>query len=322
MDFDQLNVFFEVARLNSFSRAAVKCYRTQPAISAQIRLLEEEVGARLFDRGGGKVTLTAAGRLFLGYVERMQMLRKEALDSLADQEHTPRGELSLAANEGSCLYVLPEVFAEFKRQHPAVQIRIRRGEHQEIMEAVLENRVDFGVLSLPVQEPRLKVVPLHRDEICVVVPPNHALVKQAAKSTAAGKSIIRGEVEAAQVVEFPLLLPKSGNTRDALDELFVPFSSRLRISMELDSTEMIKAFSAGGLGVGFVGLALAEAEARAGELVLLALTGRRLYRELGLVFRRDRALGRAALAFIDMAVEATRSNAAGLDRAVSGPIQH
>lgn len=69
-------------------------------------------------------------------------------------------------------------------------------------------------------------------------------------------------------------------------------------------------------------MALAEAEARAGELVLLALTGRRLYRELGLVFRRDRALGRAALAFIDMAVEATRSNAAGLDRAVSGPIQH
>lgn len=301
MDFDQLNMFLAVARLSSFSRAAIQCYRTQPAVSAQIRLLEEEVGARLFDRGGGKVTLTAAGRIFRDYVERLHMLRNEALGAVADLEHTPRGELSLAANEGSCLHVLPEVFAAFQRQHPAVQVRVRRGEHQEIMEAVLENRVDFGVLSLPVRDQRLKVVPLHRDEVRAIVPPGHALARLAAANG--------GEATAEQLAEFPLLLPKSGNTRDALDEFLQPVAERLRVAMELDSTEMLKAFSAGGLGVGFVGLTLAAAEARAGELATVALAGRKIYRELGLVFRRDRALGRAALAFIDMAVEATRAQA-------------
>lgn len=335
MDFDQLNMFVQVARLNSFSRAAIKCFRTQPAISAQIRLLEEEVGARLFDRGGGKVGLTPAGRLFLNYVERMQLLRKEALDAVADQQHTPRGELSLAANEGSCLHVLPEVFAAFKRQHPDVQLRVRRGEHQEILEAVLEHRVDFGVLSLPVHEPRIKVVPLHRDEIFAIVAPGHPLAAAAEKARAAavagdgesprGDGRARGpgsekaprgapesplELPLELIVTHPLLLPKAGNTRDALDGLLEPYSAQVRISMELDSTEMIKSFSAAGLGVGFVGRAMAQAEARAGELALLAWTGRKLYRELGLVFRRDRALGRAALAFIDLAIEESKRSPA------------
>lgn len=310
MDFDQINTFLEVARLHSFSRAAVTCYRTQPAISAQIRLLEEEVGARLFDRGGGKVGLTAAGRLFQDYASRLRQMRKEALDAVADLDHTPSGEISLAAHEGSCLHVLPEVFARFKRQHAAVRVHIRRGEHADILEAVLENRVDFGLVSLPAADPRLQVVPLHRDEIVAVAPPGHPL---AARAPAGGAGRAGGRapmaeapaIEWAQVAGYPLVLPKSGGTRDALEERLQPFASRLQISMELESTELIKSFAAAGLGVGFVGRTLALAEARAGELVLLPLAGPKLYRDLGLVFRRDRALGRAALAFIDMAIQAS-----------------
>ncbi|HET9785192.1 MAG TPA: LysR family transcriptional regulator, partial [Terriglobales bacterium] len=158
MDFDQLHVFLEVARLKSFSRAAMSCFRTQPAISAQIRLLEEEVGERLFDRSGGKVALTEAGRCWQDYAQRLLALRDEGRRALADLDHSPRGELRIAANEGSCLHVLPEVFAAFKRLHPAVQVHIRRGEHNDILEEVLENRADFGVVSLPVRDPRLKVV--------------------------------------------------------------------------------------------------------------------------------------------------------------------
>ncbi len=317
MDFDQLNTFLEVARLSSFSRAAVTCYRTQPAISAQIRLLEEEVGARLFDRGGGKVALTEAGRVFHEYASRLRQLRKEGLDAIADLNHTPSGELSLAANEGSCLHVLPEVFARFIRQHPAVRVHIRRGEHSDIMEAVLENRVDFGLLSLPASDPRLQVVPLHRDEIVAVAPPDHPLAPRAAR--AAQQSDGPAAVEWARVAEYPLVLPKSGGTRDALDERLQPFASRLKISMELESTELIKSFAAAGLGIGFVAQTMAVTEARSGELALLPLAAPKLYRELGLVFRRDRALGRAALAFIDMAIQA--SNAAPAPRGGDGENQ-
>lgn len=291
MDFDQLHAFLEVARLNSFSRAAMQCFRTQPAISAQVRQLEDEVGARLFDRSGGKVALTEAGRVWKEYAEKLLRLRAEGVQSVGDLDHAPRGELLIAANEGSCLHVLPEVFAEFKRQHLGVQVRIRRGEHNDILEQVLENRADFGVVSLPVRDARLKIVPLHRDEIQVAVAPGHPLA-------------IKGQpVSAADLAGQALLLPRSGQTREAIEELLAPAGERLPISMELDSTELLKGFAAAGLGVAFLPRALASAEARTGELVLLELEGKKLYRDLGLIFRRDRALGRAALAFIDIAVK-------------------
>ncbi|MGH9476546.1 MAG: LysR substrate-binding domain-containing protein [Terriglobales bacterium] len=289
MDFDQLHAFLEVARLKSFSRAAMSCFRTQPAISAQIRLLEDELGERLFDRGGGKVALTEAGQVFQDYAQRLLALRQEGRRALSDLSHNPRGELRIAANEGSCLHVLPEVFAAFKRQHAAVQVHIRRGEHNDILEDVLEHRADFGIVSLPVRDARLKVVPLQRDELRVAVAPSHPLAR--AK-----------QVEPAALAREPLLLPRSGQTRDAIEELLAPHGP-LQISMELDSTELLKGFAAAGLGVAMVARGLAAAEERTGELVLLELAGRKLYRELGLIFRRDRALGRAALAFIAIAVE-------------------
>ena len=299
MDFDQLNAFLEVARLNSFSRAAVKCFRTQPAISAQIRLLEEEVGTRLFDRGGGRVGLTGAGKVFHEYAERMMLLRKDALQSVADLDRNPRGELFIAANESSCLHVLPEVFAEFKRQHPAVQVGIRRGEHNDILESVLENRVDFGIVSLPVQEARLKIVPLHRDQLQVVVSPNHPLLKAAQP---VDDPAVAGEVTPEEIARHPLLLPKPGQTRDTIEKMLQSVAGSYTVSMELDSTALLKGFAAAGLGIAFIGRTMVQAEALSGDVTMLDITARKLFREIGLIFRRDRALSRAALAFIEIAV--------------------
>ena len=118
MDFDQLETFLEVARLSSFSRAAERRFRTQPAISSQIRSLEEEVGAKLLDRSGGKVAITAAGKVFQKYAEENLEQRRIMLVALAEMHRVPRGEIVVSANEGTCLHILPEVFAEFKRQYP------------------------------------------------------------------------------------------------------------------------------------------------------------------------------------------------------------
>ena len=115
MDFDQLETFLEVARHASFSRAAERRFRTQPAISSQIRALEEEVGAKLFDRSGGKVALTGAGKIFQQYAEQMLETRKAMMVTVAEMERGPRGEIVVGANEGTCLHILPEVFAEFKK---------------------------------------------------------------------------------------------------------------------------------------------------------------------------------------------------------------
>src|SRR5437667_11722618 len=120
MDFDQLETFLEVARLSSFSRAAEKRFRTQPAISAQIRALEEDVGAKLLDRSGGKVSITQSGKLFQKYAEEKLEARKSGLTAIAETERVPRGGTNVGANEGSCLNFRPVGFAEFKRDLTAV----------------------------------------------------------------------------------------------------------------------------------------------------------------------------------------------------------
>src|ERR671922_626459 len=201
MDFDKLETFLEVARHASFSRAAEKRFRTQPAISSQIRALEEEVGAKLFDRSGGKVSLTASGKAFQKYVEEALEQRRAMLASLAEMERVPRGEIVVGANEGTCLHILPEVFAEFKKHYPEVAVNIKRADYGKILESVIDNSVDFGVVSLPVTDPRLTVVFIHRDELVIIAPPQHPLAQLKSATLT-------------EVARFYLLVPKAGHTRD------------------------------------------------------------------------------------------------------------
>jgi LysR family transcriptional regulator, low CO2-responsive transcriptional regulator len=290
MDFDQLETFLEVARLSSFSRAAERRFRTQPAISAQIRALEDEVGARLLDRSGGKVAITAAGKVFQQYAEETLEQRRVTLVALAEMHRIPRGEIVVAANEGTCLHILPEVFAEFKRQYPKVAVGVKRLEHNKILEAIVENSCDFGVISMPVNDKRLTVVPIHRDELAVITAPDHALA-------------VHAKASVAEVLQYPLLLPKFGRTRDALENIFDERHLKPSISMELDSSELLKRFVAAGIGVGFIARSNVVEDLRAKVLAVLDIADASVQRDLALVFRKDKALSRAALAFIDIAVK-------------------
>ena len=290
MDFDQLETFLEVARHLSFSRAAEKRFRTQPAISAQIRALEEEVGAKLLDRSGGKVSVTAAGKVFQRYAEESLAARKAAIVAVAEMERVPRGEIIVAANEGTCLHVLPEVFAEFKKQYPAVAVNIDRSESSEILEAVIENSVDFGVVALPVNDNRLTIVQIHRDELMIIAAHNHPLAKMKSASLE-------------EVAKYPLLMPEHGRTRDALEQLYHERKLKLNISMELDSSELLKRFVAAGVGVGFIARSNVDQDVKAGTLAAIPISDATVRRDMALVFRKDKALSRAALAFIDIAVK-------------------
>ncbi|HEY7354228.1 MAG TPA: LysR family transcriptional regulator [Terriglobales bacterium] len=290
MDFDQLETFIEVARLLSFSRAAEKRFRTQPAISSQIRSLEEEVGAKLLDRSGGKVSITASGKLFLKFAEDTLDARKSAVTAIAETERVPRGEIVVGANEGTCLHVLPEVFAHFKKQYPDVSINIKRADYGKVLESVIDNSVDFGVVSLPVSDTRLTAVPIHKDELVLIVPPRHPLAKM--------KS-----VSAADIAQYPMVMPKAGHTRDALDDLFHRQKLKPRYAMELDSSELLKRFVAADVGVGFISRSHVQEDVKANVLAAIPLADSQIRRDLALVFRKDKALSRAALAFIDIAVK-------------------
>ncbi len=290
MDLDQLRAFLEIVRLKSFSKAAQSCFRTQPAISAQIRQLEQELGAALFNRFGSRISLTPAGKVFADYAARILELRRQAQDAIHELERTPRGELAIAANEATCLYVLPDVFAEYNRRFPNIQLCVERIYGGRVAEAVLENQVDFGIAQLPVQQRKLEAVKIHTDEVKLIVPAGYPLGAKTA-------------VTAADLVGHRLILPKYGITRGRLNQWLEQVENSLHVVMELDSTELIKRFVIRGQGISFLAASYCRQEQARGELVAVSLAPEPMLRRLALVYRKDKALSKAALGFIQVVLE-------------------
>jgi DNA-binding transcriptional LysR family regulator len=290
MDFDQLHTFLEIVRLKSFSKAAQTCYRTQPAISAQVRQLEQELNTALFERFGSRISLTTAGKIFAAYAAQILDQRRQAQDAINELERNPRGELVIAANEATCIYVLPQVFSEYKNLFPAVQLQVDRSYGARVVDAVMENHADFGLMQLPVEEKRLQVVDIYKDEIRLIVPARHPLADRRA-------------VHASELLQFQLLLPKSGITRARLNAWFELVEDDLRISMELDSSEMMKRFVMAGLGVSFLAVSNCREEVADGKLRAISLAPEPMIRRLGLIYRKDKALSKAALGFIQVVLD-------------------
>jgi DNA-binding transcriptional LysR family regulator len=301
MDLDQLHTFLEIVRLKSFSKAAQTCYRTQPAISAQVRQLEQELNTTLFERLGTKISLTTAGKIFADYAEQILELRRRAQDNINELDRVPRGELVIAANEATCIYVLPWVFSEYKKKFPNVQLSVDRAYGSRVVEAVLENLADFGITQLPVQEKKLQVARIHSDEIILLLPGKHPFAN-------------RRFITARDLIDQPLLLPKSGTTRARLNSWLEPVEDQLNISMELDSTEMIKRFVMAGLGFSFLAASNCREEVAASKLSAVSLGPDPMLRKVGLIYRKDKALSKAALGFIQVILEHAGSEVVGADR--------
>jgi DNA-binding transcriptional LysR family regulator len=287
MDFDQLRTFLEVAKQGSFSRAGQKVFRSQSAVSAQIRQIESEYGERLLDRSGKTVRLTPAGEVFREYAQRMLSLRDESLRAVADHGTDPRGVLALGANEATCLYVLPNVFAEYLRLYPSVQVSIYRNFSHKILERLDSGAIDVGIVTLPVKMPMLKVRTIFRDRLVLMVSADNPLAQH-------------DRVPISMVVEQPVILPRTGFTRRIMDKLFRPYRDKLHVRMELPSIGMIKSFVAAGLGVSLISESFARDEVQSGKVKLIALKDNELTRELGLAYRRNRSLPRAAEVFIEL----------------------
>ncbi|HYP06130.1 MAG TPA: LysR family transcriptional regulator substrate-binding protein, partial [Bryobacteraceae bacterium] len=205
-------------------------------------------------------------------------------------ERVPRGELVIAANESTCIYVLPTVFSEFKKLFPNVQLHVDRSYGSRVVGAVLDNMADFGITQLPVQEKKLQVVKIHSDEIRLIVPGDHPLAK-------------RESVTCFDVTAYPLLLPKSGTTRSRVNAWMEPVEDDIQTSMELDSTEMMKQFVMAGLGISFLAVSNCAAELEAGHLASIALAPEGMTRQLGLIYRKDKSLSKAALGFIQVTID-------------------
>jgi len=204
---------------------------------------------------------------------------------VADQGSTPRGTLLIGANEATCLYVLPDVFAKFCHLYPGVQISIYRNFSYKIIEKLENGSIDVGIVTLPVKSSSLKSHPIFRDQLMLMVSPQNPLAKH-------------DVVPVSEIAKQPLLLPKTGFSRRVMDKLFRPYSAHLQVRMELASVGMIKSFVAAGLGVSLISASFARDQVLAGRVKLIPIQDEELWRELGLAYRRDRTLTRATTTFI------------------------
>ena len=239
----RLVVFRAVARQLSFRKAAEELYLTQPAVSLQIKALEQDIGVQLFDRAGAHIALTEAGKVLLEYSQQARLLFTQAEREIAALSGDHAGELALGASTTIAQYVLPRLLSEFSREHPRAHFTLISGNTEQIVEAVEKQNVALGFIEGPPRSRDVKTQPFLEDELVLIASAAHEWTEQ--------KSIACSEIASA-----PLLMRERGSgTRHvvemALERHGIKLNS-LRIVMELDSTEAIKSAVEAGLGIGFV----------------------------------------------------------------------
>jgi DNA-binding transcriptional LysR family regulator len=296
VDLFQLETFLAVAEERSFSRAAARLHRTQPAVSQVIGKLEAELGETLVERTSRDGRLTDAGEVLREHAQKMLNLRADAEAALVELRSLHTGTLRLAANEYTCLYLLP-VLDAFRRQHPRVKVEVQRALASRIADEVLQHSVEIGVLSFHPDDPMVRSMVVYRDELVCVVGPQHVLAGSAGKVSI---QRLGREVFVAHNVASPM--------RQKVIQAFKRHKTPLNMEVELPSLEAIKRFVAQGNGVALVPKLTVQPDLEAGALVAVKVPELEMERRLRLVYRRQAALSHAARAFLEVVEEHAASS--------------
>lgn len=293
MELTELRVFLRVAAERSFSRAAMKLHRTQPAVSQAIKRLEDALGERLFDRATKDASLTDAGRLLRDYAERLLRLSEEAETAIKDLRDLRRGRVLIGANEASVHAVLP-LIAEFRTAHPLVHVDVRRIRARQLGAEVAQGSLDFGVLTFLPTEPRLGSIVLGSDELVMLVHPSHPL--------AASTEVTLAECARQMVIAHN----DPSHVRDLVLRLFEQHRIPANILVSLPSLEGIKRAVAMKMGVALLPRRCAESEIARGELAALAIPEIRLKRQVRLLYRKNGERSHASAAFLEVVASQVR----------------
>lgn len=285
MELSQLETFLAVAEERSFSRAAQRLHRTQPAVSQVIRKLEESVGETLFDRAARDGSLTAAGVLLHDYALRLLALRREASSALGELKSLERGQLHLAANEYTCMYLLPAIDV-FRREFPHVNVTVHRVLASRIPDELNLRTFEIGVMSYRPDPAQFRSIAVYGDSLALIVSPGHPLAHAGRLSiTDLGKQDF-----IAHHVASPL--------RRKVIEAFQRYRTPLNMGIELPTIEAIKRFVAMGNGVALVPHLTVARELETGDLVRVKVDELEMKRVLRLVHRRKATLSYAARTFL------------------------
>ena len=285
MELNQLETFLAVAEERSFSKAAVRLHRTQPAVSQVIRKLEASIGETLFDRAARDGSLTAAGVLLRDYALRLLALRREASSALDELKSLERGHLHLAANEYTCMYLLPAI-DQFRKEFPHISVAVHRMLASRIPEELALRAFEIGVISFRPDPAQFRTIAVYGDSLAFIVSPTHPL----AGSQRVSINDLGEELFVAHNVTSPL--------RRKVIEAFQRYRTPLNMGIELPTIEAIKRFVAMGNGVALVPHLTVARELETGDLVRVSVDELEMRRVLRLVHRRQATLSYAARAFL------------------------
>jgi DNA-binding transcriptional LysR family regulator len=294
MDTRQLAAFCAVVERKSFSQAADRLGVTQPAVSLQIRSLEERLGQRLFDRSGRRVEPTEAGlRLYRG-AQKLLALEQQVLEDVAgDEDGELRGELAIGAATGPGATVVPVLLCEFQRENPEVRVELTISDTQSVIEAVARRELELGVVGATPRHRSVAYEPFFKDEVVLVCPPQHRF---------AGKTISIDDLRGAQLV----LMQEGAGVRQVIEEELRRAGKRLRdleVKLELGLQESVKSAVEAGYGVTFISRTAVESELADGSLATARVRGLEPSRQISLVRASGRQATRVADAFAAFAAE-------------------
>lgn len=267
----RLVVFRTVAEQCSFRKAAEELYLTQPAVSLQIKALEEYLGVQLFDRTGSRIALTEAGKALLAYSRQVNSLLLEAEHRIAALSGEHAGHLALGGSTTIAQYVLPRLLSEFRREHPRVKPTLISGNTEQIVSAVVQQHIALGLIEGPAHSREVKTEPFLADELVLIVPSAHEWAD-------------RTSISSEEIAATPLIMRERGSGTRRVVELALERHhikrASLQIAMELDSTEAIKSAVEAGLGSGFVSRWAIAKDLRVGRsFSIVEIEGLRLRRD-------------------------------------------
>ncbi|HUP45781.1 MAG TPA: LysR family transcriptional regulator [Thermoanaerobaculia bacterium] len=281
MDLRQLQMFRAVAEEGAFTRAAGRLHVSQSAISRQLQLLEQELGTLLLHRSAKGVTLTPHGELLLATATRIDREVQDAVAQISDTQKRLRGSLTVGGGMTVSLYVLPKLLKKFRARHKDVDLHVITGEADVLIRKLRTRQLDLALLTLPIVEEDLDVRPVMKEELVVVTEGNHPLARERS-------------VDARTLGRYPLILFEPGsNTRRVLDEFFRDEEVPMKIAMETQNVQIIKAMVSNGLGVSLLPYSAIAGEIRTGRYAWTRVRGRHLFRETGWVFLRSEYVPRA-----------------------------
>ncbi|MFN3565613.1 MAG: LysR family transcriptional regulator [Burkholderiaceae bacterium] len=282
----QLRVFTSVAKHLSFGKAAEELHLTPPAVSMQIRELENQVGLPLFDRTGRQVALTVTGEYLLVYVRKILATLKDAEDAIARFRGLQGGRLVIGM-VSTAKYFLPRLLAQFREDHPEVEIRlVVSGNREQLVAAMQRNEVDLAVMGRPPREIATRAEPFAAHPHVIVTPPDHTL------------ATTMGHVPALALANFPFIVREPGSgTRAAMEQYFADHRIEPRIAMEMASNESIKQAVMAGLGIAFLSLHTIGLELKSGLLAVPDVEGLPIVRRWYVVNNLAKVLSPSAEAF-------------------------